>query len=132
MTGSLKSVAIVCLASALPVVSAAVSAAEQVIEEVPILVSVENRTMEGGTRYKFTGCLAKLPANTITLNGCNTDYIMFGCDGSVGIPKAQAKTAFDAANLAFVTGLPLKARVTDQANMDGVCLAVNTQVAAAP
>ena len=132
MKKSIVTIGLIGTLASVAISSQLVLAAEQVIEAVIELVSVENRTMDGGTRYEFSGCIAKVPANTVTLNGCNTDYIMFGCDGSAGIPKAQGKTAFDAANLAFVTGLPLKARITDQVNLDGVCLAVNTQVQAAP
>ncbi|MDA8962191.1 hypothetical protein N9H37_02435 [Congregibacter sp.] len=105
---------------------------EQVIEVVPLTVSVENRTEDNGSRQRFTGCLAGLPAGTVSLAGCNPDFIMFGCDGSAGISKSAANIAFNNANLAFVAELPLKARVTRLVNADGLCLAVNSQVTRLP
>lgn len=122
---------LLCAAVAVSFASSAF-AAEEVIEVIPTLVSVENRLEDSDTRNRFGGCLAGLPPGTVTLAGCNASFVTFACDGSGGITKSAGNTAFNNANLAFVTGQAMKARVTDQVVLDGVCLAVNAQVTRTP
>jgi len=110
-------------------VSQASFAAEQVINAMPQIVGVESREMDSGSRRKFGGCFASFPANTITLSGCNTDYVTFACDGSSSISKSQAKLSYDNATLAYVLDTNVKIRLTDQIKLDGMCTAINAQVA---
>ena len=108
------------------------SAAEQVIIAIPQIVAVESRapaSEPNAERRRFGGCYAALPANTVTMNGCNPSYVTFACDGSTSITKNQAKLSYDNAVLAYVLNTSVKIRMTDQINLDGVCGALNSQVA---
>lgn len=106
-----------------------VYAAEQVINAIPQIVGVESREMDSGTRRKFGGCFASFPADTISLAGCNTEYVTFACDGSSSISKSQAKLSYDNATLAYVLDTNVKIRLTDAIKLDGMCTAINAQVA---
>jgi len=117
------------VALAVGAVSQASFAAEQVILAMPQIVATESRAMDSGSRNKFGGCYASFPDNTITLSGCNSRYVTFACDGSSSISKSQAKLMIDNATLAYVLDTNVKIRLTDQIKLDGMCTAINAQVA---
>ena len=107
-------------------------AAEQVIQAIPQIVAVESRAPASdpnAERRRFGGCYAALPADTVTMSGCNSNYVTFACDGSTSISKNQAKLSYDNAVLAYVLNTKVKIRMTDQIKLDGVCGALNSQVA---
>ena len=121
------------LTAAFFVTTALVSHAQtfQVFSSPPILVGAENRTIGG--RAQFGGCYAKFAPGVITLNSCNSEYVTFGCsaDGNLAgaVTKSGGSAAFNQANLAFVMGRDLKVRIVNTAGADGMCLAINAQVA---
>lgn len=75
----------------------------------------------------FGGCLAQVSVNvntagSNTLDCGTTNLVSFGCTGDYG-SKADAKNAFDVAQLAYVTGTPVSIQVTNQKFNSNVCFA---------
>ena len=132
MLRSLRAVMLFIFSAGASVIVAPHAAAASQLLQLPIkLVGVDNREVieaDGTKRLKLTGCFAALNGAPINLNGCRSDYVVFGCDGSAGISKSAGQQAYSAAQLAFAMAKPLKMRVYDNVIIDGICWAANAQV----
>lgn len=95
--------------------------------ESPLLM-VATHSQAEGQGLKFGGCYAKLDPNTITLNGCDDNFVSFGCDGLGGFPKSQGSAGYSTAQLAFVMQKSVKMYVTDSRIVNGTCQALNVRV----
>lgn len=95
--------------------------------ESPLLM-VATHSQAEGDGLKFGGCYAKLNPNTITLNGCDDNFVSFGCDGMGGFAKSQGSAGYSTAQLAFVMNKSIKMYVTDSRIVNGTCQALNVRV----
>jgi len=80
---------------------------------------------EGG--LKFTSCMIKT-VEPVSLPGCNSQYILFGCDGTMAWSKSEAEGMWSTVQMAYITNHALKIRVDNDYVKNGVCSALNVQL----
>ena len=84
--------------------------------------------------FNFGGCIVKVSPDPISqgLQCSKGGWVTFACDGSLSdapayaTSKSEAAQLYSSAQLAFITNAPMTVRATDDAQVDGYCVAFRT------
>ena len=71
----------------------------------------------------YAGCMLRLSPQLPGSLQCRSDFVALDCEGIIRNTKSEAAQFFSSAQLAFITDLQVRLRVSDAATVDGFCVA---------